>query len=267
MSLSALDVGALRRVLAGRTFGDPLVYEERIGSTNDRALELAEEGYPEGTLVLCEEQTKGRGRRERIWLSPPRLGIYASLVLRPSLPSREVPLVTFASAVGVARALERRTGIGIRIKWPNDLVVSGRKVAGFLAEGRGSGPAPAAVVGLGLNVNHGEGDFSGALRDRATSLRIASGRIWDRATLLLDLLASWEVEHRALTVEGPGGVLSRWERLSAFRPGDRLRVDLGAKAHSGRYGGLGPVGELRLEEDDGTMRAVTFGEVHRVREE
>lgn len=257
----------LRQALAGGRFGDPLFYEERIGSTNDRALELLEAGYPQGTLVLAEEQTRGRGRRERAWLSPPRLGIYASLILRPALPPSALGLVTLAAAVGVARALEGRLGRAVKIKWPNDLIVAGQKIAGLLAEGRGGGAAPAAVVGLGLNVNHQETDFPAELHDRVASLRMLSGREWDRQVLLPEILRAWAEEHRDLESGGTNRVLRRWEQASFFPPGTGVVVDLGGETRTGVYRGVGPGGELRLEEGSGIIRSVSFGEVERLREE
>ena len=267
MTHPPLDPGELHRNLEGRRFGHPLIYAERMGSTNDRCLELLEAGSPEGTLVICEEQTHGRGRRARQWLSPPRLGITMTLLLRPSLPATSAPLLAFAAAVGMAGALEKALERPVRIKWPNDLLIEGRKVAGFLAEGRGGTSRPAAVVGVGLNVNHQESDFPPEIRDRVTSLRLASGRLWDRSLLVTHLLARWEEEHEALEAGGSAQACSRWERLSYLLPGDRVRVDLEGTARTGRYLGLGPAGELRIEENGGGPVSFSFGEVARVRGE
>lgn len=266
MTYPPLDPGSLRRSLEGRRFGHPLIYEERMRSTNDRCLELLKAGSPEGTLVICEEQTHGRGRRARQWSSPPRLGITMTLLLRPTLPTTDAPLLAFAAAIGTAGALEEALGRPVRIKWPNDLLIAGRKVAGFLAEGRGGASRPAAVVGMGLNVNHQEGDFPSEIRDRVTSLRLVSGRLWDRSILVTELLARWEEEHAVLEAGGSAAIGSRWERFSYFLPGDRVHVDLQGTARTGRYLGLGPAGELRIEENGGGPVSFSFGEVTRVRE-
>jgi len=260
-----LDVDALRRILRGRRFGDPLFYFEKIHSTNERALELLEQGFPDGTLVLAEEQTRGRGRRGRAWLSPPRLGIYASLLVRPVADPFLLPLVTFAAALGVVRTLETEQDGKTEIKWPNDVLVDDRKVAGFLAESRGGAEEGAAVVvGLGLNVNQSRDDFPETLRERVTSLRMASGRIWDRTLLLTALLARWEEEHFRLLERGGAEVLSRWERYSSLRNGARVRADLDGEILQGLFRGLTPLGEMRLEVEGGNVRRVAFGEVHRV---
>lgn len=267
MNHAPLDVDALRRIFRGRRFGDPLFYSERIESTNDRALELLEQGFPDGTLVLAEEQARGRGRRGHAWSSPPRLGIYASLLLRPVVDPSLLPLVTFAAALGVARALEGEQDGKTEIKWPNDLLVDGRKVAGLLAEARGGEEGPAVVVGLGLNVNQSRDDFPEALRDRVTSLLMASGRIWDRTLLLTTLLARWEEDHFRLLERGGAEILSRWERYSSLRNGTRVRADLDGEILQGLFRGLTPLGEMRLEVEGGNVRRVAFGEVHRVRGE
>jgi len=269
VSEPALDLEALRSALAGRLFGNPLVAAARLDSTNDRALALLEDGSPEGTLVLAEEQTRGKGRRGRSWVSPPRLGLYASLILRPPADSPMLlPLLTFAAALGIARSLEEKGCGDVRIKWPNDVLVAGKKVAGLLAEARGGSPGGAAVViGLGLNVNQGANDFPEEIRGRATSLRIATGRWWDRTRLIPDLLALWEEEHRILLEAGASLTLARWRPYSAFPLGARLRVEQDGNTRLGRYQGLAPSGELRLEMDDGTIQAVAFGEAARVREE
>jgi BirA family biotin operon repressor/biotin-[acetyl-CoA-carboxylase] ligase len=262
-----LDIDTLRRTLRGRRFGNPLYYSQRIESTNDRALELLARGFPEGTLVLAEEQVRGRGRRGRTWSSPARLGVYASLLLRPPLSASLLPLVSFAASLGIARVLEEELDGKTEIKWPNDLLVDGRKVAGLLAEARGGEEAPAVVVGMGLNVNQSREDFPEELRDGVTSLRLASGRIWDRTLLLTALLARWEEEHSRLVERGGEEIVSRWERYSLLRDGAGVRADLGGEVLHGRFRGLTPLGEMRLEMEGGNVRRVAFGEVCRVRGE
>jgi len=262
-----LDIDALRRSLRGRRLGNPVFYSERLESTNDRALELIPRGFPEGTLVLAEEQERGRGRRGRAWSSPPRQGIYASLLLRPPVSASLMPLVSFAASLGIARTLGERLEMKAEIKWPNDLLIDGRKVAGLLAEARGGEESPAVVVGMGLNVNQSREDFPEELRDGVTSLRLASGRIWDRTLLLADLLARWEEEHFRLVERGGTETVARWERYSALRDGAAVRADLDGEVLHGRFRGLTPLGEMRLEMEGGNVRRVAFGDVCRVRGE
>src|SRR6059036_933249 len=136
----ALTPAALQTRLRAAVFGHRVFYYPAIGSTNDRALELAAAGEPEGAVVLAEEQTGGRGRRERTWHSPARLGIYVSIILRPLVPAARAPLFTFAAAVAVADALRESCGLQASIKWPNDVVAARRKIGGILGESRGSDP-------------------------------------------------------------------------------------------------------------------------------
>ena len=263
--MNASLVERLQRGLRTRIIGRRIHAYDLVISTNDVVWELAERGAEEGTVVFAEEQTRGRGRRGRAWLSPPRLGIYASLLVRPVADPFLLPLVTFAAALGVVRTLETEQDGKTEIKWPNDVLVDDRKVAGFLAESRGGAEEGAAVVvGLGLNVNQSRDDFPETLRERVTSLRMASGRIWDRTLLLTALLARWEEEHFRLLERGGAEVLSRWERYSSLRNGARVRADLDGEILQGLFRGLTPLGEMRLEVEGGNVRRVAFGEVHRV---
>jgi BirA family biotin operon repressor/biotin-[acetyl-CoA-carboxylase] ligase len=264
---TSLDPGVLRQHLGERLFGRRIHHFPRIDSTNDRALAMMEGGEPEGTLVLAEEQIQGRGRRQRAWHSPPGLGIYASLILRPSLQADLLPLVSFAAAVGAVVALESLSLTGARIKWPNDILLGGKKAGGLLAEARGDGPGVGVVVGLGLNVNQEEKDFPPELRGRITSLLLESGRVWDRQRILWEILLGWEREHEKLLEQGPGDLLADFERFSAFAVGARLRIDPEGEAMQGHYAGLGPRGELLLRTAEGAVRSLTFGEIALVREE
>jgi len=138
MAQEPLAPAALQSHLRTAVFGHRVFYYPTIGSTNDRALDLAVAGEPEGAVVLAEEQTGGRGRRERTWHSPARLGIYVSLILRPLVPATRAPLFTFTAAVAAASALRETCSLQAAIKWPNDVVVERRKIAGILGETRGS---------------------------------------------------------------------------------------------------------------------------------
>ena len=176
------------------SFGKPLYKYQIVRSTNDLALQLAREGAPEGTLVLAEAQTGGRGRWGRRWLSPEGKGIWASLILRPEDDPGGTLAVGVAS--GIAEALRDRTGVDAEVKWPNDVVVGGRKLAGVLVERGGE----AYVVGFGVNVLQAKEDFPPELRDRATSLLLETGRAWDREELLWGILEEVERAYRRLVL-------------------------------------------------------------------
>ena len=182
---AALTPAALQRRLRTAIFGHRIFYYPEIGSTNDRAMELAAAGEPEGALVLAERQTRGRGRRDRAWTSPARLGIYTSLLLRPNIPASRAPLFTLMAAVATARGLGEACGLDARIKWPNDVMVAHRKIAGILGEVRGSDPLiHGMVIGIGVNINHHANDFPPELSRCATSVRMETGSPRDRPTIL-----------------------------------------------------------------------------------
>jgi BirA family biotin operon repressor/biotin-[acetyl-CoA-carboxylase] ligase len=254
----------LARELAGQRFGRRVLCFDSLESTNDKALELLEQGEPEGALVLAEEQTRGRGRRERLWDSPSGLGIYASLVLRPTLPPGLLPLVSLAFAVGTAATLRGEGLEKVALKWPNDLLLGERKLAGILAEARSDGVQRGLVVGLGLNVNQDESDFPVTLRATATSLRRSSGRPWDRVRILKGVLRRCEAEYDDLQENGPEDLLLRYEEHGAFRRGSELEVDSGSGVCRGRFAGLGAAGEILLDTGGEDPVAFHFGEVRRV---
>lgn len=180
-------------------------------SSNDEVLRLGESGEPEGTLLFAERQTAGRGRLQRPWDSAPGLGLWFSLLLRLPVNDATIPSLSAFAAVAVVRTL-RTLGLGgAGIKAPNDVLVGGKKVAGILIETR-PGSAPFAVAGIGLNVNHREGDFPPELRDRATSLALASGSALDRhrvASLLLRELG----EARRLIEGDPAALKAAWNGM------------------------------------------------------
>jgi BirA family biotin operon repressor/biotin-[acetyl-CoA-carboxylase] ligase len=258
----ALTPAAVQRHLRSAVFGHRIFYYPSIGSTNERALQLAAAGEPEGGLVLAEEQTEGRGRRDRSWTSSPYLGIYASLILRPAIPAPRAPLLTFMAAVAAADALNEIPGVKARIKWPNDVIVAGRKIAGVLGEVRGADPeVREMVVGIGVNVHHQEEDFPLDLRGRATSVRIEAGRRCERAPLLARLLEGFELRYARALRDGPATLLREWQTLSALQPGDRVRVLGPAGPAQGGFAGIDEEGGLRLAAADGLTLRVPFGEI------
>ncbi len=258
----ALTPAALQRHLRTAVLGHRIYYYPTIGSTNDRALELAIAGEPEGALVLAEEQTAGRGRRDRAWVSQARRGIYASLILRPSIPVTRAPLFTFMAAVAVADALSELIGLKARIKWPNDVLVGRRKIAGVLGEVRGSDPeAREMVIGLGINVNQAPEEFSPDLAGAATSVRIETGSMADRAPILAALLGGFERRYARLLREGPGTLLAEWEALSALPRGSRAVVEGPSGRIEGTTAGVDEEGALLLIDRAGQSLRIPFGEI------
>jgi BirA family transcriptional regulator, biotin operon repressor / biotin---[acetyl-CoA-carboxylase] ligase len=262
-----LDLEAIARSAHPGCFGRPAYYYPVLQSSNDKALELLGRGAAEGTLIVAGEQTRGRGRRERSWASPPELGIYASLILRPRLSPDKLTLIPLALGVGMVRAL-RQLGLGaIGVKWPNDLQAHGRKLGGILCELRGEGGREGLIAGLGLNVNQTAFDFPEELRETATSLRQETGKEWERTRVLSEVLARCEREYDAVQSGNDEALLHSFEDLCVFRRRDRLRIRCTQRWVEGRFEGLGSAGQLLLDTGEGGPCAFHYGEIAQVREE
>jgi len=235
---------------------------EEIGSTQERARELARGGAPHGTLVVSEVQRGGRGRLGRAWGSPPG-GLWMSLVLRPELSVSLAPRVTQAAAVGVSKAL---WGIGVeaRIKWPNDLLANGRKICGILAESS-AGIAPAGrpefvILGVGLNANLDPADLGVASREVAT-VRSELGHDVDLVELLRAILSNLDFELGR--IRDFSAILDDWRSLNCTL-GNLVRVERFGKVIEGRAADLTSEGALLLETSEGTVE-VFEGEIEHLR--
>jgi BirA family biotin operon repressor/biotin-[acetyl-CoA-carboxylase] ligase len=232
---------------------------EEVASTNDLAKELAARGAPEGSLVVAEAQSRGRGRLGRDWISPPGTGLYVSLVLRPPLPPTEMPQITLTTAVAVARALKRVTGAAPGIKWPNDILLNGKKLGGILTEMETeSDRIRHLVVGLGLNVSNAA--FPEELAAIATSLTLATGRSFSRVSLLQAWLEEFEDLYERFLAREFAGILDEW-RSYAVTLGRQVTVLQGPAAIRGLALEVAPDGALLVETDSGEVVRVTSGEI------
>jgi BirA family biotin operon repressor/biotin-[acetyl-CoA-carboxylase] ligase len=234
-----------------------------IGSTNVKAKELAARGAEEGTLVIADCQTEGRGRAGRHWFSPPSLGLYLSFVFRPKVPVERAFGVHMAVALAAAQTAESTRPPGmIGIKWPNDLMAEGRKLAGLLTEiGTRGNELDWMVVGVGLNVNHGLKDFPDELRGTATSLRELCHRKLDRRDLLLDLVARVDRWTDRLADEGLPALASEWRRRSTIL-GREVRVETAGQHYVGTALRLAEDGALVIRLESGLEETVHAGDVH-----
>ncbi|HET9253301.1 MAG TPA: biotin--[acetyl-CoA-carboxylase] ligase [Candidatus Eisenbacteria bacterium] len=242
----------------------PLERHPSLASTNDEALRRAEEGAPSGLVVFAETQTAGRGRQGRSWNDVAGASLAFSVVLRPTIPLPQYPLLAIAMACAVAEACEELSGTAFAVKWPNDVLLEGRKVCGVLAESRvpsavrvPGGAGLALVVGAGVNVNHHEDDFSAELRARAASLRMAAGgRTFNVVHVLDAILARFE---RYVALASAADAAPLWNavlrRLPA--PGTRASIRSGDRLFQGVIQGFTETGAIRLLED-GRAEAVTL---------
>ncbi len=249
--------GELGTFLVGRQ----IQCENQIISTNQRAQQLAAEGAPEGLVVLAETQTAGRGRMGRRWESPAGVNIYCSVLLKPQIPPRQAPQLTFLSAVATAEALKELYGIDARVKWPNDILVGGRKIAGLLNElSAETEQIHALVLGIGVNVNMTVEQFPDELRYPATSVRIETGELHLRLPLARLLIQKIDALYAEFLDQGFAPMRRRWESL--FDLLDRqVEVDLGQRTISGVVGGLEPDGALKLFLPDGRVERIVAGDV------
>jgi BirA family biotin operon repressor/biotin-[acetyl-CoA-carboxylase] ligase len=203
--------------LQTRVFGRHIRYEFSTASTQILAHGWAREGAPEGAIVIAEEQLQGRGRMGRSWHSPPRTGIWMSLILRPPIPIMHASHLTLLASVGVWEGIRRVTGLPIQIKWPNDLLVQGKKVCGILTELRGEhDQIHYVILGIGMNVNTQAEHFPPELRKIATSLAIELGKPIHRAILLAAMLEELEKAYDRYLREGFSPIRERWEQVSGI---------------------------------------------------
>jgi len=237
----------------------PVHHFETLDSTNNYAKELAAREAPEGTVVIAETQTGGRGRLGRDWNSPPGVGLYVSVVLRPMLPPMELPQITLTAAVAVVRAVRRVTGMAPGIKWPNDLLLNGKKLGGILTEMETeSDRIRHVVIGLGLNVNNL--DFPTELTGIAASLAQALGRTFSRVELLQAWLEEFEALYGRFLNQGFPEILEEW-KLYAVTLGRAVTVQQGPRKISGQAVDVASDGALLLQTPGGEMVRVTSGEI------
>lgn len=197
--------------LGTRIFGSKVIFHEKCASTMDEAFRLGLEGAPEGTVVCAESQSHGRGRLGRSWISPRGHGVYLSVILRPHLGPAQLPQLTLLCAVAVCEALRQASGLDVRIKWPNDLLAKGRKLAGILMELKAEiDEVKFIVMGLGINVN----TPAGQLPDGATSLKNETGKTFSRVALVQDILRSFEIWYEEVRGGDFAKVIHRWKALS-----------------------------------------------------
>lgn len=250
----------LRSFLTSSVFGNQIEFLEKTVSTNNRALKLAFQGAPEGTAVLADCQTGGKGRMSRVWFSPPGKNIYTTVILRPEMSPAFSPQVTLIAGVAVAELLDRYCPGRVSLKWPNDVLIGGRKVCGILAEARSSAVRiEYIVVGIGINVNMRETDLGEDLRQIATSLRIETGRDFIREEMAARLYGSLEKWYSLFRESGFGPVREKWLDCSAMI-GRQISYSSQGATVKATVAGMDHDGAL-LCSVDGEIKRVTAGEV------
>jgi BirA family biotin operon repressor/biotin-[acetyl-CoA-carboxylase] ligase len=234
---------------------------ESATSTNDLVARLAQDGIKEGVVVFAEAQTQGRGRLGRLWLSPPRKGLWFSVLLRPNLSPQAAAQLTVAAATALVRAIDSQTGLVPEIKWPNDILIEGKKVAGILTELTAElDHVKDVILGIGIDVNLESRDFPVALRDCATSLRIAGGEKLDRAALAVAVLRELDRAYRLVNTGQFESIAEEWQRR-CHTLGRDVSIRMGDRVIRGRAESLDTDGALLLRGPYGSLERIIGGDV------
>lgn len=231
-----------------------------LKSTNDLAAQMAESGSPEGTLIVAETQTRGRGRLGRVWYSPPGTGIYLSIILRPTFPPESAPGLSVMTALALAETINEYCPGETYLKWPNDVLIGRRKTAGILTElSADRGKINHVIVGVGINVNQGVGHFPEEIRGQATSVRRATKRKVRRVDLLVAFLKQFEKEYSVYQIAGLKKACPRLKKFSSLL-GKEVAVRSGRTRTNGLATDIDASGRLILETKAGKV-TISAGEV------
>lgn len=251
----------LARLGKTKVVGRDIRVFEQTTSTNDVVEKLARDGVKEGVVVFAESQTKGRGRLGRVWTSPTRKGLWFSILLRPDLRPQETTQLTVAAATALWRAIHEETGLAPEIKWPNDILVRGRKVVGILTELSAEVDRVKHVtLGVGVDVNLAANEFPVELRKIATSLRIESGELVSRADLATTILRELDRDYARVCAGKFSEVADEWEEHCSTI-GQRVVISMGDRRLRGRAESLDDDGALRLRTEHGRLERIIGGDV------
>nr|WP_285853229.1 biotin--[acetyl-CoA-carboxylase] ligase [Sporosarcina luteola] len=256
-----VNAANIKKYLQTATYGRKIDYHVSCGSTQILAHDAAQADVPDGTLIVSEEQTAGKGRLSRPWDSAAQKGIWMSLIIRPSLMPQQAPQMTLVAAVAIVRAIENVAGIEATIKWPNDILINNRKVTGILTELQSEPDRVKAIIlGIGMNVNQDEDDFPSELIEIATSLKIAGGKPIDRAKLIAEILFFIESYTKMYEKHGFGPIKLLWEGYSNIA-GKRIQAVMLNETVEGTALGISEEGLLELQLDNGTVRGIYSADV------
>ena len=255
-----LTSAELQPLLKTQYIGKNIVHFESIGSTNVKAKELASKGYPNGTVIISEEQVSGKGRLGRSWLSPRGKGIWMSIILKPEIPPMEAYKVTIIAAAAVHSAL-LDMDLSTLSKWPNDIVAEGKKVCGILTEMNAElNSIHSLIIGIGINVNTDLSDIPEDLRDKASSLKIIAKKTFNRKAILASILNHFEALYNDFIGSGSmGSSLSICRKYSAVINKEVLLIE-GNRSTKVRVKDISDNGHLIIQ-DGATVREVISGEV------
>lgn len=241
--------------------GQQLTYFESVPSTQDIAHRLAQEEAAEGHVVIADEQTRGKGRMGREWHSPLGTSVSMSIILRPKIPPQKAPQLTLLAAVSVVRAIKKTTGLDCEIKWPNDILINGKKVVGILTEMQSEPDyVHSVIIGIGMNINHTTEHFPEELQEKATSLMVEAGEEINRAVLLSHLFYELEQFYHDYLQQGFSVIKSVWE-CYAVSLGKRITARTLHGTLIGVAKGITDEGVLLLEDDIGDIHPIYSADI------
>lgn len=247
--------------LETKKLGRNVIYFDSVDSTQKVAHKLAQEQAPEGTLVIAEEQVTGRGRMARPWHSPKGTGIWMSLLLKPALPPQKAPQFTLIAAVAVVQAIHDVSGIQVEIKWPNDLLLHGRKLTGILTELQAdSEQIHSLIIGIGMNINQQKEDFPDDLSSIATSLSIEKGELISRAAIVQRVMYHLERYYDIYMKKGFAPIKLLWESY-AISIGKNITARTLNGTLTGVASGITDEGVLLLEDSEGTIHPIYSADI------
>ncbi len=252
---------AVQSELTGSVFGQNLKFLQETDSTNTVLKKMAAENVPEGTVVLADIQTAGRGRRGKTWISAPKLGIWMSILLRPNLHPSSVQTLTLAASVAVVNALEPMGINDLGIKWPNDILINGKKVCGILTELSAEAEGVEwVIIGIGLNVNHSEADFHRDIASIATSLRmnVNSDIELDRSVIAAKIIDEMGNVYREFIDKGSSWVVEEWRKRN-LTLGKRVNIISQLDSFQAEVLDITAEGKLIVKDDDGTVHEMFSG--------
>ena len=259
MPYSADDRQLILDQLTTHLIGCEILIHDSLDSTNNTALLEAQKGIREGTVILADSQTKGKGRRDRQWYSESHVGIYLSTILKPSIPTEQMAQITLVAGVALVRAINDFSQAQAFLKWPNDIFLNHKKVAGILTESYQGGDHTGVILGIGINVNHSR--FPVSLQHIATSLAMENGGLVERPPLISSLLNHLDREYRCFLDEGISPAINQWNFNSEMF-GKNVSLTRGTETFVGTAIRLDEEGHLVILLDSGAETAFDSGEVN-----
>jgi BirA family transcriptional regulator, biotin operon repressor / biotin---[acetyl-CoA-carboxylase] ligase len=250
----------LGRQLRGTIFGKRICHFFKVDSTNRVALEMGFAGEPHGAIVVAEEQSAGRGRAGRAWISERSAGIYMSLLLRPAMTPAQAPMLTLAAGLAARDAVAEMAGDAVDIRWPNDVLLDGKKVCGILTEMHAEPDRIRfVVVGIGVNVNQAQ--MPDEISKIATSVRIATGKSQSRIEIAARLLRQFESYYNQLLAKGAAPLIARFAQVSSYAKGKNIRVTTAQETFVGKTAGLDASGLLRVTRENGKTETLLAADI------